>query len=127
MTSVKKRITKLVVDAMTPGAIIWDTKFMGFDVRYQRRDKVFVYKCRIGTRQRWFTIGKYGQPWTIADAENRVKVIQRDIAKNLDPAAIRDERAINPHFGKPEQFFWKPSCPKGAKELKFFITTFSTA
>ena len=92
MTSVRKHITKSVIDSMKPDEIIWDTRLMGFGARYQHRDKVFVYKCRIGNRQRWFAIGKYGQPWTVAEAENRVKVIQGDIAKDLDPAAIRDER-----------------------------------
>lgn len=96
MASIRKHITKSVVDTMKPNEIIWDTRLIGFGVRYQRRDKVFIYKCRIGNRQRWFAIGKYGQPWTVADAENRVKVIQGDIAKDLDPAAIRDERVNNP-------------------------------
>jgi hypothetical protein len=70
MTSVRKHITKSVVETMKPDEIIWDTRLMGFGVRYQRRDKVFVYKCRIDNRQRWFAIGKYGQPWTVAEAEN---------------------------------------------------------
>ena len=96
MTSVRKHITKSVVESMKPNEIIWDTRLIGFGVRYQRRDKVFVYKCRIGNRQRWFAIGKYCQPWTVADAENRVKIIQGDIAKDIDPAAIRDERVRNP-------------------------------
>ena len=96
MASVRKHVTKSVVDAMMPDEIIWDTKLIGFGVRYQRRDKVFVYKCRIDNRQRWFAIGKCGQPWTVAEAENRVKVIQGDIAKDLDPAAIRDDRVSNP-------------------------------
>ncbi len=32
----------------------------------------------------------------VAEAENRVKVIQGDIANDLDPASIRDERVRNP-------------------------------
>jgi integrase len=90
---------------MTPGEIIWDTKLIGFGVRYQRRDKVSVYKCRIGNRQRWFAIGKYGQPWTVADAENRVKVIQGDIAHDLDSAAIREERERNPTLRQAGKIF----------------------
>ena len=96
MTSSRKRITKSVVDGMKPGEIIWDTKLTGFGVRFQRRDKMFIFKCRVGNRQRWFSIGKFGQPWTVDAAENRVRVIQGDIAKDLDPAAIRDERVRNP-------------------------------
>ena len=96
MTPSRKRITKSLIDGMKPGEIIWDTKLTGFGVRYQRRDKVFVYKCRIGNRQRWFSIGKFGQPWTVSTAENRVKVIQGEIAKDMDPASTRDEMLTNP-------------------------------
>jgi hypothetical protein len=42
MTSVRKHITKSVGETMKPDEIIWDTWLMGFGVRYQRRDKVFV-------------------------------------------------------------------------------------
>jgi integrase len=57
---------------------------------------MFVFKTRITGRQRWFTIGKFGQPWTVEMAEKRVKVIQGEIAKDADPAALRDERLQNP-------------------------------
>ena len=74
MASSRKRITKSVVDKLRPGEIVWDSKLTGFGVRYQRRDKVFIYKCRIGSRQRWFSIGKFGQPWTVETAQGRVRV-----------------------------------------------------
>jgi hypothetical protein len=96
MPSFRKRLTKTVVDDLKPGETVWDTKLTGFGARCQRRDKMFVYKCRIGNRQRWFTIGKFGHPWTVEMAEKRVKVIQGEIAKDADPAALRDERLQNP-------------------------------
>ncbi|HUQ37385.1 MAG TPA: site-specific integrase [Aestuariivirga sp.] len=105
MTSTRKRITKSVIDKLKPGEIVWDSKLTGFGVRYQRRDKVFIYKCRIGNRQRWFSIGKFGQPWTVDAAENRVKVIQGDIAKDIDPASIRDERLRNPTLEEAGEAF----------------------
>jgi integrase len=105
MASSSKRITKAVVDKLKPGEIVWDSKLTGFGVRYQRRDKVFIYKCRIGNRQRWFSIGKFGQPWTVDAAENRVKVIQGDIAKDVDPASIRDERLRNPTLQEAGEAF----------------------
>lgn len=92
----RRRITKVVIDAMKPGQIIWDSSKAGFGVRCQRRDKIFVFKTRIANRQRWFTIGKYGQPLTVERARKRADEILGDIAKNLDPAAIRDERLKNP-------------------------------
>ncbi len=124
MTSVRKHITKSVVDAMTPGEIIWDTKLIGFGVRYQRRDKVFVYKCRIGNRQRWFAIGKYGQPWTVTDAETRVKVIQGDIAKDLDPAAIRDERVNSPTLRQAAAIFLETVVSKRRKATQILYRDF---
>jgi len=124
MASVRKHITKSVVDAMKPDEIIWDTKLIGFGVRYQRRDKVFVYKCRIGNRQRWFAIGKYGQPWTVAEAGNRVKVIQGDIAKDLDPAAIRDDRVSNPTLRQAGAIFFETVVSKRRKATQVLYNDF---
>jgi integrase len=124
MTSVRKHITKSVVETMKPDEIIWDTRLIGFGVRYQRRDKVFVYKCRIDNRQRWFAIGKYGQPWTVADAENRVKIIQGDIAKELDPAAIRDERAKNPTLRQAGTVFFETVVSKRRKGTQILYKDF---
>jgi hypothetical protein len=62
MPSVRKHITNSVVDAIAPGEIIWNIKLIGFGVKYQRREKVFPYTCRIGNRQLWFVNGKYGHP-----------------------------------------------------------------
>ena len=109
---------------MKPDEIIWDTKLVGFGVRYKRRDKVFVYKCRIGNRQRWFAIGKYGQPWTVAEAENRVKIIQGDIAKDLDPAAIRDERVSNPTLRHAGEIFLETVVSKRRKGTQILYHDF---
>lgn len=124
MASVRKHITNSVLDAMRPGEIVWDTKLIGFGARYQRRDKVFVYKCRIGNRQRWFVIGKCGQPWTVADAQNRVKVIQGDIANDLDPAAIRDERERNPTLRQAGQIFLETVVTKRRKATQVLYKDF---
>lgn len=124
MASIRKHITKSVVETMKPNEIIWDTRLIGFGVRYQRRDKVFVYKCRIGNRQRWFAIGKYGQPWTVADAENRVKVIQGDIAKDLDPAAIRDERVNNPTLRQAAAIYLETVVSKRRKGTQILYHDF---
>jgi len=124
VASIRKHITKSVVDAMVPGEIIWDTKLTGFGVRYQRRDKVFVYKCRIGLRQRWFAIGKYGQPWTVGEAESRVKIIQGDIAKDLDPAAIRDERVSNPTLRQAGAIFFETVVSKRRRATQILYSDF---
>ena len=105
MPSFRKRITKIVIDDLKPGETVWDTKLTGFGARCQRRDKMFVYKCRIGNRQRWFTIGKFGQPWTVDTAKQRVMVIQGEIAKDADPATLRDERLKNPTLAVAAELF----------------------
>jgi integrase len=94
--AVEKRITKNVVDALKPGETVWDSKHSGFGVRCQKRAKTFVFKTRIGGQQRWFSIGRYGAPYTVERAIQRMQIIQGDIAKDLDPAAIRDEKMRNP-------------------------------
>jgi integrase len=105
MSSFRKRLTKTVIDEMKPGETVWDTKLAGFGVRCQRRDKMFIFKTRIGGRQRWITIGKFGQPWTVETAKERLKVIQGDIAKGDDVAAIRDERLLNPTLVEAAEVF----------------------
>lgn len=96
MPSTRKTITKTVVDALKPGQTVWDTKLTGFGVRCQRRDRVFVFKCRIGATQRWFTIGKHGNPWTVETARKHVLALQGEIARDGDPATVRDNYNKNP-------------------------------
>ncbi len=104
----------MVVDALKTGETVWDRKLTGFGVRCQSdpRNKVFVFKIRIGSRQRWFTIGKYGNPWTVDSAKDRVRVIQGDIAKDVDPAAIRDAKLRNPTVKAAAQEYLKTEVSK---------------
>ena len=65
------RITKRSVDALelgapgTPDRMLWDCHLQGFGVRCRKSGKrYYVLKYRIGGRQRWYTIGTHGSPWT---------------------------------------------------------------
>ena len=60
----RRKITKAVVDALDPGELVWDAEVRGFGVRCQRRDRAYVVDYRSQGRQRWYTIGKHGSPWT---------------------------------------------------------------
>lgn len=60
-----KRITKRQVDALKPGNLLWDGTVRGFGIRCQQAAKVYVLKTRVRGKQRWFTIGKHGAPWTV--------------------------------------------------------------
>lgn len=119
MLSVQKRL-----EISPPGEVIWDTKLTGFGARFQRRDRVFVYKCRIGNRQRWFTIGKFGHPWTVDMAENRIKIIQGEIAKDTDPAAIRDERIRNLTLKEAGDMFLETEITKKSEATQVLYRDF---
>ena len=93
MSSRKTRITKRVVDALNAGEIVWDADVRGFGVRCQRRNKTYVLKTRIAGRQRWFTIGTHGSPWTVEKARKEAEVILGEVAANKDPATKRDAEA----------------------------------
>ena len=95
----RKRITKRVVDALKPGEITWDIEVKGFGVRCQRRDKVYVLKVRVHGRQRWFSIGPHGSPWTVEMARSEARRILGEIASKKDPATSRDAEKSNPTVG----------------------------
>ena len=96
MPRTNKRITKRLVEALKPGSIVWDTDVKGFGVRCQRRDKIYILKTRTGGRQRWFSIGPHGSPWTPEKARTRAKRILGEIADRKDPATLRDASKRNP-------------------------------
>jgi integrase len=49
---------------MAPGDIIHDTTLKGFGARRQKDAASYFLKTRVNGKQRWFTIGRHGQPWT---------------------------------------------------------------
>ena len=83
-----RRITKRVVDA---ASIVWDSEVTGLGVRRQKSaSRVYVLKARIGHRQRWFTIGRHGSPWTPELARKRALEMLADISKGEDLGTERD-------------------------------------
>lgn len=76
MAGTTAKITKRAVDAVeTPpeGAEtwLWDTELKGFFLRaYRSGRKVYGVKCRVSGRQRIYTIGVHGSPWTPDSARN---------------------------------------------------------
>ncbi len=69
-------ITKVDVDAMPAGSLIWDSgrgSVSGFGVRKQRRYPVFVVKAASSGKARWISIGKFGAPWTVDTARAEAK------------------------------------------------------
>lgn len=86
MPETATKITKTAVDRLVPGEIIWDAEIRGFGVRCQRRDRVYMVKYRSQARQRWYTIGKHGSPWTPELARREAKRILGLVAEGKDPA-----------------------------------------
>lgn len=96
MASRKAKITKRIVDAVTPGQTVWDTDIAGFAIRCQRQSKTYSLKTRIAGRQRWFTIGKHGAPWNPTTARAEALSILAEIGQGKDPATKRDVASKEP-------------------------------
>jgi integrase len=91
--AIRNRIGLRQVRALKPGQTIWDASMPGFGARRQKGDAVsyvLFYRTLEG-RQRWFTIGKHGAPWTPDEARDEARRLLGDVAHKADPAA--DKRA----------------------------------
>jgi integrase len=85
----KRRIGLRQVGALKPGEIIWDASLPGFGARRQRSEAVsyvLFYRTKEG-RQRWFTIGRHGAPWTPESARDEARRLLGGVANKADPAA----------------------------------------
>lgn len=84
-------ITLRAVSGLAPKATIWDDAVKGFGARRQTSDAVtYVLKYRIGGRQRFFTIGRHGSPWTPDAARREARKLLGLVAAGKDPAAVRE-------------------------------------
>ena len=83
------RIGLRQVRALQPRQTLWDTSLPGFGARRQQGEAIaYVLKYRTaGGRQRWFTIGQHGAPWTPESARRQARQLLGDVARKADPAA----------------------------------------
>lgn len=88
------RITKRTADSFGSdgsSGVIWDRSVAGFGLRLRSQGKkYFVLKYRANSRQRWYTIGLFGSPWTVESARIEAKRLLVEVANGVDPAAARD-------------------------------------
>jgi integrase len=87
--AVRNRIGLRQVRALKPGQTIWDASLPGFGARRQNSEAVayvLYYRTTEG-RQRWYTIGRHGAPWTPESARSEAKRLLGDVAHKFDPAA----------------------------------------
>jgi integrase len=96
MASKSGRIGLRDVDAMPPGSEIWDSgkgAVRGFGVRRQKgeaRSYILLYRTKEG-RQRRFTIGRHGAPWTPDTARREALRLLGHVARGEDPAGEKRE------------------------------------
>jgi integrase len=85
----RQRIGLRQVRALKPRQTIWDAALPGFGARRQKGaavSYVLFYRTKEG-RQRWFTIGRHGAPWTPESARQEARRLLGDVAHQADPAA----------------------------------------
>jgi integrase len=92
------RITLSRVERLKPGEIVWDSGVRGFGIRCQRQRKIYVLKATIAGRQRWFSIGEHGAPWTPDSARRQAQVLWGKIRSGEDIAGIRNARRDRPRI-----------------------------
>lgn len=91
----REKITKTVVDGIEPDStddvVVWDTQLKGFRVRVRPSGrKVYEVRYRSGSRQRLFTIGTHGSPWTADKARAKALTTLSAVEGGEDPQADRD-------------------------------------
>jgi len=94
-----QRITIGAIKAMQPGETLWDDgrdSVRGFGIRRQAADKpdqrrsaTFILKYRFAGRQRFYTIGQFGSPWTVDKARNEAVRLLGLVAAGQDPAETK--------------------------------------
>src|SRR5262249_41103158 len=80
------------VTALQPGTVLWDSIVTGFGARRQRSEAInyFLFYRTADARQRWYTIGKHGSPWTPDAARTEAKRLLGLVAAGEDPASAKE-------------------------------------
>src|ERR1700733_15372426 len=75
--------------SLQPDQTIWDGSVSGFGARRQGGtlvSSIVVYRTREG-RQRTYTIGKHGSPWSPDTARQEARRVLGEVVKGADPVA----------------------------------------
>jgi integrase len=91
---VKRRIGIREIAALGAGTTVWDTDVAGFGARRQKSSSVsyIVFYRTAEGRQRVFTIGKHGSPWTPDTARKEAKRVLGSVAAGADPSEEKQSK-----------------------------------
>lgn len=86
----RQSLTKTRVARLAVGEIAWDSHVTGFAARCMPNRTIYFLKYRIAKRQRWYTIGRHGSPWTVETARREARRLLGEIAQGIDPSERRE-------------------------------------
>ena len=87
------RLSKRVVDAATPGPwdhFLWDQTVRGFGAKITPAGAaIYILQYRCNGRQRRYTIGRHGSPWTADEARTEAVRLLAEVVRGDDPADLK--------------------------------------
>jgi Arm DNA-binding domain len=93
------RLTKKFVEAAEPAEdgkdyLLWDEAVKGFGVRvYASGIKSFVFRYRaLGSKQRFLSLGKVGDPYTVEEAREKTRDAMRVVMEGGDPQEQKTQK-----------------------------------
>lgn len=96
------KITKSSIERLNtvkPHEFIWDDALKGFGVKiYKSGRKSFVVQGRLNGRNRRFTIGAFGSPWTTDQARKKALEFLSLLANGTDPVAEQKAKRLQGNF-----------------------------
>src|SRR5262249_43308759 len=106
----RPRIGLRQIRSLGAAQTLWDSSLPGFGTRRQNGSAVaYILKYRTAEgRQRWFTIGRHGAPWTPETARAEAKRLLGDIARRMILRPIKGPAATH----RP-----CPSCVKSISQM----------
>ncbi len=100
--TLRRRLSKAVVDALRPTErerFVWDTDVRRFVLRiYPSGTKTYMLRLRADGRQRWYTIGQHGDPWTVETAREEAR---RVLGQAANVRKLRETGAAPPTLLHP--------------------------
>ncbi len=104
--SFRARITKTIINRLKPGDVVWDTELKGFGARRQKDSISYIMKTRVEGKQKWFTIGKHGLPWTPDSARKEA------LSLKVDPTKQRNKQKAKKKLGEVLEHFKREHLDK---------------